>query len=45
MTTVVTGATGHVGRLAIEALLARGVAPTDLVATGRRAETLADLAA
>lgn len=45
MTTVVTGATGHVGRLALEALLARGVAPTDLVATGRRIETLADLAA
>lgn len=45
MTTVVTGATGHVGRLTIEALLARGVAPTDLVATGRRVETLGDLAA
>ena len=45
MTTVVTGATGHVGRLALEALLARGVAPADLVATRRRVDTLGDLAA
>ena len=45
MTIVVTGATGHFGRLAVEALLARGVAPGEIVATGRRTDTLADLAA
>ena len=44
MSIVVTGATGHLGRLAVEALLARGVAASDLVATGRRTEALADLA-
>ena len=44
MTTVVTGATGHFGRLAVEALLARGVAPSDIVATGRAIEKLDDLA-
>jgi len=45
MTTVVTGATGHFGRLAIEALLARGVAPGEIVATGRRIGLVSDLAA
>lgn len=45
MTTVVTGATGHFGRLAIEALLARGVAPGEIVAIGRRVGVLDDLAA
>lgn len=45
MTIVVTGATGHLGRLVVEALLARGVAPGDVVATGRRTEAVADLAA
>ena len=45
MTTVVTGATGHFGRLAIEALLARGVAPGEIVAIGRRGGVLDDLAA
>ncbi len=45
MTTVVTGATGHFGRLVVEALLTRGVAPGDIVATGRRVDTLDDLAA
>lgn len=44
MSIVVTGATGHLGRLAVEALLARGVQASDLVATGRRTEALADLA-
>jgi NAD(P)H dehydrogenase (quinone) len=43
MTTVVTGATGHFGRLAIEALLARGVAPGEIVGTGRRIGALQDL--
>ena len=45
MTIVVTGATGHLGRLAVESLLARGVAPGEIVATGRRTEVLDDLAA
>lgn len=42
---VVTGATGQLGRLAVEALLARGVAPSQLTATGRDTTKLADLAA
>lgn len=45
MTFVVTGATGHLGRLVVEAMLTRGVAPDEIVATGRRVETLGDLAA
>ncbi len=45
MTVVVTGATGHLGRLAVESLLDRGVAPEQIVATGRNVEKLADLAA
>jgi NAD(P)H dehydrogenase (quinone) len=44
MPIVVTGATGHLGRLAVEALLERGVPAAEIVATGRRTETLADLA-
>lgn len=44
MTVVVTGATGHLGRLVVEALLARGVDPAEVVATGRRTEAVADLA-
>ena len=44
MTIVVTGATGHLGRLTVEALLRRGVPAQDIVATGRRVETLSDLA-
>lgn len=35
MTLVVTGATGRLGRLAIEHLLARGTAASDILATGR----------
>jgi NAD(P)H dehydrogenase (quinone) len=41
---VVTGATGHLGRLIIEALIARGIAPEDIVAAGRNAERLAAVA-
>lgn len=44
MSIVVTGATGHLGRLAVEALVERGVPAADVVATGRRTETLAALA-
>ncbi|MHC1560021.1 NmrA family NAD(P)-binding protein [Actinomycetospora sp. C-140] len=40
---VITGATGALGRLAVEALLER-VPATEVRATGRRVETLADLA-
>ena len=45
MTLVVTGATGHLGRLVVESLLARGTAPADILATGRSAAKLADFAA
>lgn len=45
MTTLITGATGHLGRLAIEALLARGVDPASIVGSGRSVEKAADLAA
>jgi NAD(P)H dehydrogenase (quinone) len=43
MSIVVTGATGQLGRLVVEALLARGVPAGQIVATGRRVEALADL--
>ncbi len=45
MSIVVTGATGHLGRLIVEALLAPGSRPAQLVAAaGRRpARDLADL--
>lgn len=43
MTIVVSGATGHVGRLAVEHLLARGVPASDIVAAGRTPERLAAL--
>jgi len=45
MTTyAVTGATGHLGRLAVTELLARGVAPSDVVAVVRTPARAADLA-
>jgi NAD(P)H dehydrogenase (quinone) len=44
MSIVVTGATGHLGRLVVEALLDRGVPAAQVVATGRRTEVLGDLA-
>jgi NAD(P)H dehydrogenase (quinone) len=44
MSVVVTGATGHLGRLVVEHLLAAGVPADQIVATGRRAERLAELA-
>jgi NAD(P)H dehydrogenase (quinone) len=44
MSIVVTGATGQLGRLAVESLLARGVPAAEIVATGRATGKLADLA-
>ncbi|WP_432544742.1 SDR family oxidoreductase [Kineococcus sp. SYSU DK002] len=45
MTTyAVTAASGHLGRLAVEALLARGAAPADVVAIVRTPAKVADLA-
>jgi NAD(P)H dehydrogenase (quinone) len=43
MTIVVTGATGHLGRLVIESLLAKGVPAGEIVATGRHLDKLAGL--
>ena len=45
MTIVVTGASGHLGRLVVESLLERGVAPADIRALGRSEQKLAELAA
>ncbi|WP_394553208.1 SDR family oxidoreductase [Agromyces sp. MMS24-JH15] len=45
MTILVTGAGGHLGRLVVDALLARGAAPADVVATSRDTAKLEDLAA
>ncbi|MET0495958.1 MAG: NAD(P)H-binding protein [Actinoplanes sp.] len=44
MTIVVTGATGPFGRLAVESLLARGIAADRIVAVGRSVEKIQDLA-
>jgi NAD(P)H dehydrogenase (quinone) len=43
-TLLVTGTSGHLGRLVVEDLLARGVAPGDVVATARDTSAVADLA-
>jgi len=43
MSIVVTGATGHLGRLAVESLLDRGIPGEHIVAIGRSIEKLADL--
>jgi NAD(P)H dehydrogenase (quinone) len=43
MTIVVTGATGHLGRLAIQSLLAKGVRAAEIVGIGRQVEKIADL--
>jgi NAD(P)H dehydrogenase (quinone) len=43
MSIVVTGGTGHLGRLTIEALVRRGVPARDIVAIGRRSEVLTEL--
>lgn len=44
MSVVITGATGHLGRLVVESLLERGFPAGQIVATGRRTEKIADLA-
>ncbi len=44
MPIVVTGATGQLGRLTIEALLRRGVPAADIIATGRDIARIKDLA-
>lgn len=45
MTILVTGATGHLGRLTVEQLLRIGYPADEVVATGRGVDRLADLAA
>lgn len=45
MTTLVTGATGNLGSLIIDRLIARGAAPDSIVAGARVAEEGAELAA
>jgi NAD(P)H dehydrogenase (quinone) len=44
MSLIVTAATGQLGPLVVEALLARGTAPADIVATGRSLDKLAPFA-
>ncbi|OZC51512.1 NAD(P)-dependent oxidoreductase [Rhodococcus sp. WWJCD1] len=44
MTTAVTGATGNLGGLVVDALITRGVAPGDIVAVVRNADKAAPLA-
>jgi NAD(P)H dehydrogenase (quinone) len=44
MSIVVTGASGHLGRLVVERLLDRGVDPAGIVATGRSTDKLGELA-
>ena len=45
MSYVVTAASGQLGHLVVEALLANGTAPADIVATSRSVDKLADFAA
>lgn len=44
MSLLVTGTSGHLGRLTVHALLARGVEPSGIVATARSLESIKDLA-
>jgi NAD(P)H dehydrogenase (quinone) len=44
MTLLVTGASGHLGRLVVEALLERGTPAADVVAVARTPESISDLA-
>lgn len=45
MTILVTAASGHLGRLVVDALLTRGADPADVVASARDTSKLAELAA
>ncbi|MCI4658991.1 NAD(P)H-binding protein [Cryobacterium zhongshanensis] len=45
MSYIVTATSGHLGRLIVEALLARGAAPDSIVATARNVDKLSALAA
>lgn len=44
MSTVITGASGHLGRLVVDQLLTAGTPPAQLVATGRNTDNLTGLA-
>jgi NAD(P)H dehydrogenase (quinone) len=44
MPLLITGATGHLGRLVVEQLLAAGVPAGDIIATGRATDRIKDLA-
>lgn len=44
MSIVITGASGHLGRLVVDQLIAAGTPPEQIVATGRDIDKLADLA-
>jgi NAD(P)H dehydrogenase (quinone) len=44
MSLVITATSGHLGRLVVESLLARGTTPADIVATARTLESLSALA-
>jgi NAD(P)H dehydrogenase (quinone) len=44
MTILVTGTSGHLGRLVVESLLERGVPAAEIVATARDTDAVADLA-
>ena len=44
MPLLITGATGHLGRLVVEQLLAAGVPAGDIIATGRATDKIKDLA-
>jgi NAD(P)H dehydrogenase (quinone) len=44
MSIVVARATGHLGRLVVERLVDRGLAPDEIVAAGRSLDRVADLA-
>jgi NAD(P)H dehydrogenase (quinone) len=44
MTTIITGASGHLGRLVVDQLLAAGTPAEQIVATARDVDKLADLA-